>query len=259
LIRRRDEAFVLHTRDLGEADRIVTLLTERHGKVRAVAAAARRSRRRFGGCLEPMTRVSASWSEREGRELHRLGELEGVRSYAEMQADPSIQAACAVLGEVADALSSEAQADPQQFRLVGAVLDALERGEPAELLLRYFEYWTLRIHGLLPDLERCARCGASLPDSRPAWVQPGVGLLCGRCPRDPTQGRLALRGPDRAFLSAVGRRPPTAVAEAGRGLRSGAALEALLRGTLEAFVERRFRTYRHFRAGQLPTRRGGRR
>ena len=86
MIRQRDEAFVLRTQELGEADLIVTLLTEHHGQVRAVARSARRSRRRFGGVLEPMTRVRAAWTEREGRDLHGLDEIEARRSFAEMQA-----------------------------------------------------------------------------------------------------------------------------------------------------------------------------
>jgi len=56
---RRDEAYVLGTSELGEADLIVTLLSEQHGRVRGVAASARKSRRRFGGAVDPMTRVSA--------------------------------------------------------------------------------------------------------------------------------------------------------------------------------------------------------
>ena len=136
MIRQRDEAFVLDTRALGEADLIVALLTEQHGKIRAVARAARRSRRRFGGLLEPLTRVRAAWLEQEGRELHRLDELEARRSFAEMQADPLCQAACAVLTDIVSALSHEGQADPEEFRLVGAVLEtSFEKRKCRRLLM----------------------------------------------------------------------------------------------------------------------------
>src|SRR5262245_47823182 len=98
---RRDEAYVLGTHDLGDNDVIVTLVAERAGRVRGVALSAKRSRRRFGGALEPLSRVHASWIEREGRELHRIESLELERSFAAMQADPARQAACAVLCEIA--------------------------------------------------------------------------------------------------------------------------------------------------------------
>jgi DNA repair protein RecO (recombination protein O) len=250
LTRERDEAFVLGTRELGEADLIVTLLTERHGKLRAVARAARRSRRRFGGLLEPLTRVRASWSGREGRDLQRLDGLDGVRSFAAMQAEPLRQAACAVLAEVASCFSHEGQADPEEFRLLGAVLEALEQGGPPRLLLRYFEYWTLKVHGLLPDLEGCALCGAPLVGHRPVRVSRGRGPLCEACPRLADEREATLGAADRAFLVAARKLGPAALGRAKPDLRAGRGLELLLRGTLEAFAERSFRTYRHFRAAE---------
>ena len=159
----RDEAYVLATRALGETDLIVSLLAEHHGKVRGVARSARRSRRRFGGLLEPLTHVRAVWVEKPGRELHRIEGLEGVRSFAEMQSDPVCQAACAVLVEICDVFSREGQAEGKGFKLLGAVLDSLNGGSERWTMLRYFEYWTLRLHGLLPDVESCAICGRRLP------------------------------------------------------------------------------------------------
>ena len=92
MTRQRDEAYVLRTRELREADLIVTLLGRENGAVRGVARAARRSRRRFGGALEPLTLVQASWIEKPGLDLHQFEELEPLRSYAEMQAEPATQA-----------------------------------------------------------------------------------------------------------------------------------------------------------------------
>jgi len=245
LIRRTDEAFVLDTRVLGEADLIVVLLTEQHGGVRAVARSARSSRRRFGGVLEPMTRVHAVWHELDGRELHRLDEVEARRSFAQMQSDPLRQAACAVMSEVCGAFSQEGQADPEEFRLLGAVLEALEQGQSPLSLLRYFEYWTLRVHGLLPDFDICVACGRPLPGGRSVRAAPGRGLLCRTCPREERETRLGAA--DRSYLQQLRRLPPARIAEAGR---PGPAVETLLRGALESFAERSFRSYRHFRAQQ---------
>ena len=73
---RTAEAFVLRTGSLGESDVLITLFTRELGKVRGVARGARRSRKRFGGALEPLTRVRASFVEREGRDLVQVNDLE---------------------------------------------------------------------------------------------------------------------------------------------------------------------------------------
>ena len=224
----------------------MTLLTQHSGRVRGVAPHARKSRRRFGGALEPMTRVAAGWAEREGRELTRIESLDVVRSFAAMQSDPAVQAAVAVLSEIANAVSREDQAEPKTFRLIGAVLEALQGGLAPWAAVRYAEYWTLKLHGVLPDLETCAGCGAPLPDGEPRFVAAGSGLLCRACPKPP--GAAALRPAERDALAMLDARSPGAIALPGEVVRPGGALEALLRGSLEAFIERRLRTYRHLRA-----------
>jgi len=242
---RRDEAYVLGTNQLGEADLIVTLLAENLGRVRGVAAFARKSRKRFGGTLDPMTRVRATWVEREGRELHRIESLELVRSFAAMQSDPALQAACAVLCEITASLVREEQPDPHTFRLIGAVLEALERGVHPWLAVRYAEYWLLQLHGVLPDAAHCAGCGAPIGSGETAAAGAG-GLFCGRCPKPP--GAVPLAARDREALAAFAKRPPGALDIDLDAVRPGGALEALLRGTLQNFVERIFKTYRHLRA-----------
>jgi DNA repair protein RecO (recombination protein O) len=245
--RQRDACYVLDTRELGDADLIVTLFAERHGKVRGVAASARRSRRRFGGALEPLSHVEATWVEREGRELHRVETLECRRSFAALQGEPLGQAACAVLAEITSSFSHEGQADPRGFRLLGAVLDALEqRGDP-RMLLRYFEFWTLRLHGLLPELDRCAGCGREVDATRPVWIAAGEGMRCSEC--SPAAGGLRrLTAGERRLLEALRHSPPGGLPPA--EARTLAALESLLRGVLESFAERAFRTYRHFHVAE---------
>ncbi|HEX4825516.1 MAG TPA: DNA repair protein RecO [Candidatus Polarisedimenticolaceae bacterium] len=240
---RRDEAYVLGTSALGEADLIVTLLAENQGRVRGVASSARKSRRRFGGALEPMTRVAAQWVEREGIDLHRIEALEPLRSYAAMQADPALQAACAVLAEITGAIVREEQADPTTFRLLGSVLDALEGGLDPWTAVRYTEYWLLKLHGVLPDLEHCASCGEPFDERDLRTAVPGSGLVCRRCPKD--EGGIALTAADRSALQGFDRTAPGAL---GFEVRPGGALDALLRGALQAFAERGFKTYRHLRA-----------
>lgn len=240
---------MLGTNQLGEADLIVTLLAENLGRVRGVAPFARKSRKRFGGALDPMTRVRAAWVEREGRELHRIESLELVRSYAAMQSDPALQAACAVLCEITAALVREEQPDPHTFRLIGAVLEALEGGLHPWIAVRYAEYWLLQLHGVLPDLSHCAGCGE--PIGRDEGVAAGAGgLFCSRCPKPPKAVPLTAR--DREALAAFAKSSPGALSIDPAAARPGGTLEALLRGTLQDFAERTFKTYRHLRAATAP-------
>jgi DNA repair protein RecO (recombination protein O) len=243
---RRDEAYVLGTSELGESDLIVTLLAEHHGRVRGVGASARKSRRRFGGALDPMTRVTATWVEKDGRELHRIDSLEPVRSFAAMQADPARQAAVAVLSEITSAIVRDEQPEAATFRLLGAVLEALEGGLHPWLAVRYAEYWTLKLHGVLPDLASCAECGEPFSASSPRWAAPGVGLLCKRCPKP--ERAVSVPAGDVDVLVAIDRNAPSALTVSPERARPGGALETLLRGTVETFAERTFRSYRHLRA-----------
>ncbi len=237
---------MLSTSELGEADLIVTLLAEHHGRVRGVAASARKSRRRFGGALEPLTRVNASWVEREGRELHRLSTLEPLRSFAAMQSDPARQAACAVLSEITAATIRDEQPETSTFRLLGAVLEALEGGLAPWAAVRYAEYWTLKLHGVLPDLALCALCGRPLTGSGGRFAVAGSGLLCRSCPKP--ERAAALREVDLAALGAFDKNPPQVLDVAAEAVKPSSPLDTLLRGTLELFAERSFRSYRHLRA-----------
>jgi DNA repair protein RecO (recombination protein O) len=241
----RDEAYVLGTSELGEADLIVTLLAEHHGRVRGVGSSARKSRRRFGGALAPMTRVAAAWVEREGRELHRIESLEPLRSFASMQADPARQAAVAVLCEITAATVRDGQPEADTFRLLGALLTAMEGGLHPWLAVRYAEYWTLKLHGVLPDLSHCAGCGEPFSASGVRYAAES-GVFCKRC--DKPQGAIALTSDDVLVLAAFDKTPPGGLRLPADRAKPGGALDTLLRGLLETFAEHRFRTYRHLRA-----------
>jgi len=248
----RDRAYVLRTQSLAEADLIVSLFAENHGRLRGVARSARKSRKRFGGLLEPLTCVRALWLEKEGRELHRIEALEGLRSFAPMQSDPAVQAACAVLAELTEAFAREGEPEPRGFRLLGAVLEALEQGGAPLALVRYYEYWMLRLNGLAPDPGCCAVCHRDLAPGEPRWVGQRIGLRCKECESRASQRGLPFGDRDREFLRAARQAAPGELDDDRGAAAPGRALEALLRGTLESFAERRFRAYRHLNsaAGQ---------
>jgi DNA repair protein RecO (recombination protein O) len=148
------DALILRTYPLGESDRIVVFLTRDRGKKRGVAKNARRSRRRFGGALEPLTCGRVGYVERERRDLVHLQYVEPVRSPLAVSRDAGRvdrQAALGYVGYFAELIDEWAQeADPNEtlFRLGVSMVDALAAGVPVEPLARYFEYWLLRLEGV---------------------------------------------------------------------------------------------------------------
>jgi DNA repair protein RecO (recombination protein O) len=189
----RDEGVVLRTQKLGEADRIVTLLTRRHGKVRAVAKGVRRTKSKFGSRLEPFTHVDLQCYQ--GRELDIVTQAEIVSSYAALSGDYGRYTAGTAMLETVDRFTEEREPALRLFLLLAGALKALDGGgHDASLVLDAFVLRTLSISGYAPGLDDCARCGADGPH-RSFHVSSG-GLVCPDCrpsgSASPSPGSVAL-------------------------------------------------------------------
>jgi len=169
---------VLRTHKLGEADRIVTLLSRRHGKVRAVAKGVRRTSSRFGSRLEPF--MVADVLLYEGRSLDIVQQAESLGSYgAAIVADYDRYTAAHAMVETADRLN-EAEATPQQYLLLVGGLRALARGEHASRsVLDSYLLRAMSLSGWSPGLHDCARCGR--PGPHEWFVAQLGGTVCGDC------------------------------------------------------------------------------
>jgi DNA repair protein RecO (recombination protein O) len=174
------EALVLRTYPLGETDRIVVLLTRDRGKKRAVARGARRSRRRFGGALEPLTRVRVAYREKENRELVALDYAEPLESPL---ASPGADAPgyAAYFAELIDAWAPQDHPNERLFRLGAAAVRALGAPVAVPVLARYFEYWLLRLEGVYPAIDRCAGCGRPFDAGGACLSAGGDALVCLVC------------------------------------------------------------------------------
>lgn len=172
----RDTAVVLRTYKLGEADRIVVLLTLEHGKIRAVAKGVRKTRSKFGARLEPMSHVNLLLSQ--GRELDIVSQAESVESLAPLMADlDHLTAGIAVL-EAADQMSLEREPNPALYRMVvGALRSVATRG--GTLVVPAFYWKLLAAEGVRPQLDRCVRCGE--PGPLVAFDMEQGGVLCRTC------------------------------------------------------------------------------
>lgn len=178
--RYRDEGIVLRTQKLGEADRIVTLLTRRNGRVRAVAKGVRRTTSRFGGRLEPFTHVDLELYT--ARSLDVITQAETLRPYgAPLVNDyPRYTAGTAML-ETAEKLTVvEKEPALRQFLLlVGGLRTLVDQEHDARLVLDAFFLRSLAVAGYAPALDECAKCGATR-DVRAFAIHAG-GMVCPPC------------------------------------------------------------------------------
>lgn len=176
----RAEAVVLRTHKLGEADRIITLLTRQHGLVRAVAKGVRRTSSRWGSRLEPFTHVDLQLAQ--GRNLDVVTQAEALTPFSgSLGADYDRYTAGTAMLEAAERLiAEERQPSVQQFLLLVGGLRALTTPEraPGQVLDSYF-LRSLAVAGYAPSFDNCARCDAPGPHR---WFNPQAGgILCNTC------------------------------------------------------------------------------
>ena len=171
---------MLRQHKLGEADRIITLLTRHHGRVRAVAKGVRRTTSRFGSRLEPFTHVDLQLAE--GRNLDTVTQAETLTPFhSGIALDYDRYTAGTAMLETAERLAAEErQPSVQQFLLLVGGLRAMASGQraPGQVLDSYL-LRSLAVAGYAPSFEHCARCGLEGPHR---WFNPSMGgVLCSTC------------------------------------------------------------------------------
>lgn len=152
----KDEGIVLRTIKLGEADRIVTLFTRHHGKVRAVAKGIRKTKSRFGGRLEPFTHVQLLVYQ--GRELDTITSADIVRSFKEIRDDYGRLRAASALVETVEKITPERERAYSTYTLLLGGLEALSHARP-DTIVPAFLVKLLSLSGYHPQLRLCAGCG----------------------------------------------------------------------------------------------------
>jgi DNA repair protein RecO (recombination protein O) len=171
------EAVVLRTWPIHEADLIVSLFTRNQGKIKGIAKSASRSRRRFGGALEPMTHVLANYAEKPRQELVRLDSFEILSSPLSGSVDYTRAAALAFYAEVLEEILPDGDPHDAVFRLLLAVLDHTTTGG-IWMSVTYFALWITRLMGWMPDVLHCTVGGEAFA-GRPAYWHPHAdGLVC---------------------------------------------------------------------------------
>jgi len=177
-------AIVLRSWSFGESDKIVSFLTESHGKVRGIAKGAKRSRKRFVNTLEPFSLVNLYFQDRPHTSLAFVHSCDPIRLFKELTTSLEKIAYASYLVEIADGLVGERAESRGVFEHLREGLIFVEENGASLSFLVFFELKLLKLSGYQPVLEHCRRCGKHFQDgSQPSWrFSPrDGGVLCGPC------------------------------------------------------------------------------
>jgi DNA repair protein RecO (recombination protein O) len=231
----RDKGVVLRTIKLGEADRIVNILTQGNGKVRAVAKGIRRPGSRFGARLEPTTHVALQCYR--GRELDVVTQVETIDAFRPLREHYGSLTHAVSMLEAADQVAQERERNQPLYRMLVGGLRTLAT-DPSPLVAPAFFWKLLSLEGFHPILDECARCGAD-GESFPGFDFGEGGVLCEGCARF---GGRRVRLPALALLRRIlGGGLAGALADPG-GADVINEIERLGVGALEFHLERRLRS-----------------
>ncbi|RLT36312.1 MAG: DNA repair protein RecO [Chloroflexi bacterium] len=177
----RTNAIVLRHRRLGEADRIVTLLTPLRGKIDVIAKGVLRSRSRMGGHLEPLTLVEVVLAH--GRSMDVVTQAQTIDAFPAAHDDLDRLSAAMYLLELADRITVEHAEAEGLHDLLHVALVRLARGDGQQVVQRTFELALLEATGFRPELTDCLRCSTPVPAEEAWWAPVEGGVLCTSCAR----------------------------------------------------------------------------
>ena len=247
MIQHVGEAIVLRTWPFHEADLLVSLFTREQGKVKGVARHAMKSRRRFGGALEPATHVLAHYTERPKQELVRLDSFEILWSPLSAPIDTLRLAGLQLVAEVLEEAMPEGAVEDNVFRLAMTVLEqglgvreqGLGKASGVWLGVTYFCLWMNRLMGWWPEVGHCAACGLDLWGGDVWWSPTADGVTCAD-DRSPGSKRLSAEGVRESVR--MGKVGLAELLQEEWPQERGADLRAFVVGVLERHLERRLRS-----------------
>jgi DNA repair protein RecO (recombination protein O) len=234
------EAIVLRQYSLSDSDRILVFITREFGKIRAAAKGVKKLGSRMAGCLEPLNHIRLEYWNREGRELAQIRHTEMIHSYLGKQIDLKQIYAFSYFAEITNEVIQENQPNQALFRLLLASLNAGEKTVINPSLVRYFEIWSLKLSGLLPNYAYCSNCGKYVKDEGFfAWLEVGQAR-CSAC----AQGKgLRVRATAAAVLEAMMIQAPERFAVQPLDREASIDIERLSQRLLGLYLEKQLKSY----------------
>ena len=173
------EAVVLRQSDIGEADRLLWLLTPQRGVIRATARGSRKPASKLGGHIDLLCYVKLSM--REGRELHSVSQADTIDAFRAVRTDIGRLSRGLYMAELAQRVSVEDAPAPAVFQLLIKSLQWLTDTENADTLVRWFALRLLTVTGFKPEFGACAECGDELDPGDHVFSAERGGLICPQC------------------------------------------------------------------------------
>jgi DNA repair protein RecO (recombination protein O) len=178
------DAIVLTRFDYGEADRIMTLFTPTHGKIKAIAKGVRRPRSRIGGSIEPLAELRVALAR--GRTFDVVTQVQVTHPWLKLRDSLESAATAWYLAELADRSLEERHEAEGLYTLLRHAYELLDAGMNPGRLARWYEMHLADELGVRPEVDRCVECDRMLEaDESFRWVPPLGGVLCHRCPGPP--------------------------------------------------------------------------
>jgi DNA repair protein RecO (recombination protein O) len=231
----RAEGVVIRHATIGEADKIITLYTPRHGKLRAVAKGVRRPESHLGGNVELFVRVNTLIAR--GRNLDIITQAETLDAFKGLRTELPVIQTTFYLGELLDGLTEEGLPNEPLYALLLECLAALAGGHDPESVARYYELRLLTLLGYRLEVEHCVHCGRPLEPVPNLFSAEAGGVLCPACgAADPTARALSVNA--LKVLRLVGREPLAALLRYRLSPALQAELEAVGHAGLRPHLER---------------------
>ncbi len=237
----KTEAIVLRTMELGEADRVLTVLTPRLGKLRVIAKGVRRPRSRIGGGLQPFSDVQLVLAV--GRTFDVVTSASLENPHLGLRNDLHSTAAAWYIVELADRFCEGAADSHEAFRLLAQGLSGLDAGDSIsrEVVARWFELALLDAMGFRPELTQCMECGAPIEPEGNAYLPAGGGVLCPSCGSG-AMGVRRISADGLKVMRHLQRSPLVGVLQLRLAPGLHREVESLLNATVEAVLERELRS-----------------
>ncbi|HET7677209.1 MAG TPA: DNA repair protein RecO [Candidatus Limnocylindrales bacterium] len=226
----KTQAMVLTRFDLGEADRVLTVLTPHEGKLRVIAKGVRRPTSRIGGALEPFAELQLVLAR--GRTFDVVTQASVVEAWLSLRDGLESAATAWYLGELAERSVEEGGAAYPVYALLRRAFQLLDDGMAPGRVARWFEFGLADALGMRPEVERCVECDRTLEaHERFRWVPALGGVLCEQHAGPPAEV-TGLSLDALKLLRAYRRLDVEAIA----ALRLAATVEEEVEGALRRFV-----------------------
>ena len=237
----KTEAIVLRSMDLGEADRVLTVLTPRLGKLKVIAKGVRRPRSRIGGGLQPFSDVQLVLAV--GRTFDVVTSTSVEDAHLGVQNDLHSTATAWYVVDLVDRFIEGAADSHDAFRLLAQALSALDAGPAVsrQVVTRWFELALLDAMGFRPELSRCLDCGAAIEPAGNGFSPVAGGIVCPQC-RHAAHGARPISGDGLKVLRHLQRSPLVGVLTLRLAPTLHREVERLLHGTVTAVLERDLRS-----------------